>query len=1076
MAPLVVVSRPMSALTPLRRIASLPASLNRLAPTSSVTSSTSTTTSIYTPLPSPRHLRLLVLNSGSSTDRVSCSLVVVSLDATTVSFEALSYAFEGPVQPPGGYKGASGDHDGSSTAANSTANGRRPATVRCGAVDVPISDSLHLALVTLRNRFRRRLLWVPFELCVNQADSAERSAQAKLMGDVFGRASRVLVWLGDETEPVRGAFKTVRRLRGWFPDGDPDGDDEDEGDKAKKDRKLAATEKLATLIEKERLASQKQGVAIAPTSRLIKGRPAGAAAGRGTEWSPAARSQHQQRQHQQATHHDFLYAPSFCQLANLLKGSAWFRHAWSPLAVASARAGGASGRAGQSMTGSADESSSSILLLLGRQELPLTTLWGLLAHLAAHDLDLAMALNCDAPDVALRAAQNLLTMKRLRESMLSRQRPQQQQQLMVQPQMGTRLTTLVATLSPAFPLVPDACDRLAAVVPLADDAEWVARELLLDYGAEEGGAGRSGELLRRWAIWSVQVRGELDFLGLVGGLNPDEHGAGEAAELTGSEGKGGAAESRLLPSWVPDLERLTKGSIGESHWWPGQLRSPVYRASGDRSTVHASFSADYSVLRLQGTWVDTVSAVAGLGSDTEMAAHDTRAKRCAPRTTAELLRATREQGIDPFEASIPDVVGWLAECGALALERRRTRQWRYGQKRKKATISWARRGEDDEEEEEGLSGSALLMADLDFDAEERQFDDFFRVMTLDCTSILGPEDKGVFRLGVEAVEAMGMRLPEEAETEVEYDPFDTVLGGWDRGGRLLRRVASAVEMDQLARAARRGGRSGEATSPTGLRRVASSMDNTVLGSPPGPPSRAATTGSLDGKHYSQDHYHYHGNHHAYHHHDQHNHYHDDTASSSCDSNFPAAAQSPTATSDATASSSGTAATTMSAVTAESVASSITSHAVTSAAPGSPAPVQTTATTAAATTATAARLLNSASLPRFDPRFGRLLRPLPGRRLCRTNAGRLGWVPEHSRPGDRIVIFDGAKVPTVVRWCGVGGGKGKSSGGGRSSSRYVVVGDAYIQGVMVGEAVSSPAEDDDWGIGGLDGNRAVVELV
>lgn len=105
-----------------------------------------------------------------------------------------------------------------------------------------------------------------------------------------------------------------------------------------------------------------------------------------------------------------------------------------------------------------------------------------------------------------------------------------------------------------------------------------------------------------------------------------------------------------------------------------------------------------------------------------------------------------------------------------------------------------------------------------------------------------------------------------------------------------------------------------------------------------------------------------------------------------------------------------------------------------------------------------------------------MRPLPGRRLCRTNAGRLGWVPEHSRPGDRIVIFDGAKVPTVVRWCGVGGGKGKSSGGGRSSSRYVVVGDAYIQGVMVGEAVSSPAEDDDWGIGGLDGNRAVVELV
>jgi hypothetical protein len=65
-----------------------------------------------------------------------------------------------------------------------------------------------------------------------------------------------------------------------------------------------------------------------------------------------------------------------------------------------------------------------------------------------------------------------------------------------------------------------------------------------------------------------------------------------------------------------------------------------------------------------------------------------------------------------------------------------------------------------------------------------------------------------------------------------------------------------------------------------------------------------------------------------------------------------------------------------------------------------------------------------------------------RYLCRTEDGRLGWVPPSARPGDYIVVFDGAPCPFIVR--------------DAADGQYTLIGDAYINGLSEEECF--PAGD------------------
>lgn len=66
-------------------------------------------------------------------------------------------------------------------------------------------------------------------------------------------------------------------------------------------------------------------------------------------------------------------------------------------------------------------------------------------------------------------------------------------------------------------------------------------------------------------------------------------------------------------------------------------------------------------------------------------------------------------------------------------------------------------------------------------------------------------------------------------------------------------------------------------------------------------------------------------------------------------------------------------------------------------------------------------------------------------FCSTYKGLLGWLPQAAKEGDGICIFAEAKVPFVIR--------------DRRDGTYELIGDAYIHGIMYGEAMGW--EGIDW---------------
>lgn len=62
-----------------------------------------------------------------------------------------------------------------------------------------ITETLHKALPFLAKECSTGLLWID-QICINQEDIQERSAQVAIMADIYSNASSCLVWLGEATE------------------------------------------------------------------------------------------------------------------------------------------------------------------------------------------------------------------------------------------------------------------------------------------------------------------------------------------------------------------------------------------------------------------------------------------------------------------------------------------------------------------------------------------------------------------------------------------------------------------------------------------------------------------------------------------------------------------------------------------------------------------------------------------------------------------------------------------------------------------------------------------------------------
>jgi hypothetical protein len=128
----------------------------------------------YSPLPAAikRPIRLLSLLPGSEDADIHCRLRTANLDALDTAdkqdFEALSYVW--------------GD-------------AKDTTPIQINDATICIGKNLRSALLHLRNKNQARTLWVD-AVCINQGDINECNNQVPLMGDIYTKAVRTVVWLG----------------------------------------------------------------------------------------------------------------------------------------------------------------------------------------------------------------------------------------------------------------------------------------------------------------------------------------------------------------------------------------------------------------------------------------------------------------------------------------------------------------------------------------------------------------------------------------------------------------------------------------------------------------------------------------------------------------------------------------------------------------------------------------------------------------------------------------------------------------------------------------------------------------
>ncbi|KAH8807559.1 heterokaryon incompatibility protein-domain-containing protein [Xylogone sp. PMI_703] len=139
---------------------------------------------MYKPLEHERSIRILALEAAHSADSpLKCDLREVPLSEDP-RYEAISYAWGDPV--------LSSDLD-----------------LHSGVLK--ITESLFLALQRFRLEDRARYIWAD-AVCINQGDNSEKGRQVALMGEIYRRAQKVLVWLGPGDEYSGHVINLFRRL------------------------------------------------------------------------------------------------------------------------------------------------------------------------------------------------------------------------------------------------------------------------------------------------------------------------------------------------------------------------------------------------------------------------------------------------------------------------------------------------------------------------------------------------------------------------------------------------------------------------------------------------------------------------------------------------------------------------------------------------------------------------------------------------------------------------------------------------------------------------------------------------
>jgi hypothetical protein len=143
----------------------------------------------YMPIHPETEIRLLILHTADSSDPelISCQLENTLLDSE-VEYTALSYAWGDPTN-------------------------RKP--IICDGSILHVTVNLFNALRELRHVDHSVRLWIN-AISINQQDNKEKSVQVRRMGEIYEKAQKVWVWLGEKSEVTSRAYRLIDELHSHF--------------------------------------------------------------------------------------------------------------------------------------------------------------------------------------------------------------------------------------------------------------------------------------------------------------------------------------------------------------------------------------------------------------------------------------------------------------------------------------------------------------------------------------------------------------------------------------------------------------------------------------------------------------------------------------------------------------------------------------------------------------------------------------------------------------------------------------------------------------------------------------------
>lgn len=130
------------------------------------------------PLPDHRCIRLLQLHSPTNdAEEVRCTLETHNLDACPLYY-ALSYTWGNPF--------AQNSFDEAYS---------RSYSIAINSKSYKVTKNLHEGLLQLRQSHAGSYIWID-AVCIWQTNIQERNSQVDLMSEIYGKADKVLIWLG----------------------------------------------------------------------------------------------------------------------------------------------------------------------------------------------------------------------------------------------------------------------------------------------------------------------------------------------------------------------------------------------------------------------------------------------------------------------------------------------------------------------------------------------------------------------------------------------------------------------------------------------------------------------------------------------------------------------------------------------------------------------------------------------------------------------------------------------------------------------------------------------------------------